>query len=131
MYYKFDFFLDTPHCLSLYAMLSREDIFIIPGLYMYISTFDSSCSTKIAEASVDIDSITGLSMEIKPTYLHRRLLTIDDVRGQRTVSVKLFDNVHCLIAICETVATPNHTDGCTATRWHCLHRYSVYSTYVT
>lgn len=94
-------------------MLSREDIFIIPGLYMYISTFDSSCSTKIAEASVDIDSITGLSREIKPTYLHRRLLTMDDVRGQRTVSVKLFDNVHCLIAICETVATPNHNHNLT------------------
>lgn len=130
MYYKFDFFLDTPHCLS--HVIQRRYFYhswIIQ--VMYISTFDSSCSTKIAEASVDIDSITGLSREIKPTYLHRRLLTMDDVRGQRTVSVKLFDNVHCLIAICETVATPNHTDGCTATRWHCLHRYSVYSTYVT
>lgn len=75
--------------------------------------FDSLCLTKIAEASADIDSITRLSGEIKPTYLHRRLLTVDDVRGQRTV--------HCLIAICEMVATPYHNDGCTATRWQCLH----------
>lgn len=62
-------------------MLFREDIFIIFGLYMYISMFDLLCLIKIVEVSVDIDFIIGLLVEIKLIYFYCCFLIMDDVRG--------------------------------------------------
>lgn len=62
-------------------MLFREDIFIIFGLYMYISMFDLLCLIKIVEVSVDIDFIIGLLREIKLIYFYCCFLIMDDVRG--------------------------------------------------
>lgn len=62
-------------------MLLREDIFIIFGLYMYISMFDLLCLIKIVEVSVDIDFIIGLLVEIKLIYFYCCFLIMDDVRG--------------------------------------------------